>query len=88
MRVRKFRILRLKHGISLKTLGAAAGLSQQRVSQIELGKSRATEYLQEKIGNAFLVVIAEKFTGLSELENDYLNNIDSLFEEVEESHEL
>jgi len=38
MKVRKFRILRLRHHVSMVELGRACGLSAQRISELELSE--------------------------------------------------
>ena len=41
MKVRKFRILRLRHHVSMVELGRACGLSAQRISELELSEGCA-----------------------------------------------
>ena len=88
MKVRKLRLLRIKHSIQLEELGVAAGLSKQRISMLELGESIATKPLEEKISNAFFQVITERLLSISSFETDYLNHKDSLFDLVEGDYEL
>ena len=41
MKVRKFRILRLRHHVSMVELGRACGVSAQRISGLELSENNA-----------------------------------------------
>jgi len=88
MQIRKLRLLRIKHNIQLEELGAAAGMSKQRVSQIELGEEISSKMVEKRISDAFFEVIAKKFIELSALETDYLEHKDSLFHFVEDDYEL
>ena len=88
MQIRKLRLLRIKHNIQLEELGVAAGMSKQRVSQIELGEEISSKLIEKKISDAFFEVIAKKFIGLSALETDYLVHKSSLFQFVEDDYEL
>ena len=40
MKVRKFRILRLRHHVSMVELGRACGVSAQRISELELSENK------------------------------------------------
>lgn len=88
MKVRKLRLFRTKHSISLEELGAAAGISKQRISELELGESSVTKPLEDKISGAFLEILASRLLALSEFELDYEKHKDSLFELVENDHGL
>jgi transcriptional regulator with XRE-family HTH domain len=88
MKVRKFRLLRLKYGIQLEELGDAAGLSKQRVSQVELGGTPVTKPLADKLSGALFEIILDRLKDLGELERDYTNHKDSLFELAEDGYEL
>lgn len=88
MKVRKFRLLRQKYGISLDELGGAAGVSCQRISQLELDGELHTKQVEETVSRAFLEIMANQLLELSRFELDYMNHQDSLFEAVEENYEL
>ena len=88
MKIRKLRLLRFKHGIQQGELGAAAGLSKQRIGQLELGEAAVTRTLEEKISEALFELITNRLLSLSALETDYLNHKDSLFDFVEDEYEL
>lgn len=57
---RVMRLLRLKHSISLVDLAAAAKVSPQRISQIELSPEPATAYHRTLIAEAFAIIADEK----------------------------
>ena len=48
MKVRKFRILRLRHHVSMVELGRACGVSAQRISELELSENRHQRRLYRK----------------------------------------
>ena len=84
MRARKIRLLRNKHHISLGELGKACGISNQRISKIELGDSYLTEKTGEKIQEGFRQIIECRRRMLLRLCEDYENHKDTLLEQVEE----
>ena len=51
MKVRKFRILRLRHHVSMVELGRACGLSAQRISELELSEGVPEQETIQKIQN-------------------------------------
>ena len=53
MKVRKFRILRLRHHVSMVELGRACGLSAQRISELELSEGVPEQETIQKIQNGF-----------------------------------
>ena len=53
MKVRKFRILRLRHHVSMVELGRACGVSAQRISELELSENRpSAETVQQRKSKA------------------------------------
>ena len=84
MRARKLRLLRNKHHISLGELGQACGISNQRISTIELGDGYLTEKTGEKIQEGFRQIIERRRRMLLRLCEDYENHKDTLLEQVEE----
>ena len=48
MKVRKFRILRLRHHVSMVELGRACGVSAQRISELELSENNRRRRLCKK----------------------------------------
>lgn len=79
---RTMRFLRHKHNISYVELGKAAGISTQRLSQIELNPDPSTQYHRELVRRAFLRVIAARRLALSDLEQDFEQYQDSLLDEA------
>jgi len=72
------RSLRLLHGISLKELAAAANVSTQYISRVELGTAYGKNLkLAQK---AFEMLIAEKTGRLDELKKTYTDVKDRLLE--------
>ena len=85
MKVRKMRLLRMKHNISCPELGRAVGLSPQRISEIELGDTSVEPTTIEKIQSAFSTVIATRTEELHTLRNDYTKHKNDLLNVVEEN---
>ena len=85
MKVRKIRLLRLKYGITCKELGAAAGISAQRVSQIELCEEGISEETKIKLKNALEKIIRDRDNSCKALDTVYELHKDSLFELVMET---
>ena len=52
MKVRKFRILRLRHHVSMVELGRACGVSAQRISELELSENKPSAETVQKSGAA------------------------------------
>lgn len=89
MQVRKMRLLRTKYNISCPELGKAAGLSAQRISELEFGDGGVEEATEDKIQMAFLSVITRRTGDLSALTCSFARHWESLMEPVEEnSYEL
>ena len=82
MKVRKMRLLRHKHHISLVELSDACGVSKQRLSEIELDKKSVSEVAVQMITAGFSVV--EKRRRDNALSRDFRRHKDALLESVEE----
>ena len=65
------RVLRRRHHISLKELAIHAELSNQYISQAELGYIRATERLERQMEAAVAALIARRENDLLALKTDY-----------------
>jgi len=76
------RHLRLEHGVSLTALAAAAGVSVQRISEIET--FGGTENNVRLIQQAFETVIEQRKSAAAELEAAYQRNRGQLFRHVKE----
>ncbi len=83
------RCLRLKHSISLRELSAAAGVSHQYMSDIELGKYGRREVCETQMRHAFEKVIEQRSSRNSALSADYAGCRDRLLDYIAEGeHEL
>lgn len=76
------RHLRLEYGVSLTALAAAAGVSVQRISEIET--FGGTEDNVRLIQRAFETVIEQRKKANTELEAAYRRNRKQLFRHVKE----
>ncbi len=65
------RALRLRYEIPLSEMSAAAGLSNQYISRVELRVVSPTVQLEEKLGAAMDTVIIQRGVRLSALERSY-----------------
>ena len=84
MKVRKFRILRLRHHISMVELGRACGVSAQRISELELGESTPEAETVQKVQTGFETIIARRGEKLDTLQQEYITCKNSLMERVGE----
>ena len=84
MKARKIRLLRKKYRISLTELADACGLSEQRVSEIELGVTPLSTATAEKIRSGFEKLMEQHREMLLHLNQDYTKHRETLFEPVEE----
>ena len=84
MKVRKFRILRLRHHVSMVELGRACGVSTQRISELELSENRPSAETVQKIQSGFEAIIAQRGEKLGALWQDYDSCKNSLMERVGE----
>lgn len=66
----EYRTLRLRHGISLRELAQAAGVSAQLISAIELEEGRWTPGNKEMLQRAFAAVAVRRREQLDALEKD------------------
>ena len=82
MKVRKFRILRLRHHVSMVELGRACGVSAQRISELELSENKPSAETVQKIQSGFESIIAQR--GLDTLQQEYIACKNSLMERVGE----
>ncbi len=88
MQVRKLRLLRQRSGISLEELGVAAGVTAQRMSELELGSYSPGWAVRLRVSDAFFTVAREREESLRRLQEDLSKHKDSLFELVEDDYEL
>jgi len=65
------RVLRHRYGLRLTELASVSGLSNQYISQAELGHIQATERLERQMEDAVAVLIARRTTELLALKEDY-----------------
>ncbi len=83
------RFLRMKYGITTRELSAAAGVSQQYISDMDLGKcgrSYTCELLAQK---AFERIIEQRRGQAAELSAEYAGLRDRLLDIIaEDKHEL
>lgn len=84
-KVRKFRLLRMKHHVSLAELAEAAGVSVQRVNQLELDMEYHPRRAVKTLDMAFCTVIAQRARKLDALRLDFMKHRDSLMDAVEET---
>ena len=84
MKVRKFRILRLRHHVSMAELGRACGVSAQRISELELSENKPAAETVQKIQDGFESIIAQRGEKLGTLRQEYEDCKDSLMERVGE----
>lgn len=79
---RTMRLLRHKHNISYVELGKVAGVSTQRLSQIELNPDPSTQYHRDLVRRAFLRVIIARKLALLSLERDFERYQNGLLDEA------
>lgn len=84
MKARKIRLLRKKYRISLTELADACGLSEQRVSEIELGVTPLSPSTTTKIQSGFEKLMEQHQAMLLHLNQDYAKHKETLSESVEE----
>lgn len=84
-KVRTFRLLRTRHHISCLELANAAGISPQRVSQLELDLSYHPKKAADLIDAALAKIIERRAGELEQLRTDYALCRGSLMEPMEES---
>lgn len=77
------RYLRIKHGISIREISEAAGISIARLSEIELGKCKSTPYQQALLMVGLQTLIARRKEKLTALEEDFEEHKNNLLEKKE-----
>ena len=89
MKVRKFRILRLRHHVSMVELGRACGLSAQRISELELSEGVPEQETIQKIQNGFERILTERMEDAERLHLEYHRCLNALMQRVgEDEYEL
>ena len=89
MKVRKFRILRLRHHVSMVELGRACGLSAQRISELELSEGVPEQETIQKIQNGFERILTERMEDAKRLHLEYQRCRDALMQRIgEDEYEL
>ena len=89
MKVRKFRILRLRHHVSMVELGRACGLSAQRISELELSEGVPEQETIQKIQNGLERILTERMEDAERLHLEYQRCRNALMQRVgEDEYEL
>ena len=89
MKVRKFRVLRLRHHVSMVELGRACGLSAQRISELELSEGVPEQETIQKIQNGFERILTERMEDAERLHLEYQRCRNALMQRVgEDEYEL
>ena len=89
MKVRKFRILCLRHHVSMVELGRACGLSAQRISELELSEGVPEQETIQKIQNGFERILTERMEDAERLHLEYQRCRNALMQRVgEDEYEL
>ena len=89
MKVRKFRILRLRHHVSMVELGRACGLAAQRISELELSEGVPEQETIQKIQNGFERILTERMEDAERLHLEYQRCRNALMQRVgEDEYEL
>ena len=89
MKVRKFRILRLRHHVSMVELGRACGLSAQRISELDLSEGVPEQETIQKIQNGFERILTERMEDAERLHLEYQRCRNALMQRVgEDEYEL
>ena len=87
-KVLRYRIFRMRHHITLRELSEQAGVSQQRISQIELMECRLTVRTKVKLSTAMRNVLLRHEQLADTALTDFHNMYDQLFDAVKESEAL
>ena len=89
MKVRKFRILRLRHHVSMVELGRACGVSAQRISELELSENKPSAETVQKIQSGFEAILTERMEDAERLHLEYQRCRNALMQRVgEDEYEL
>jgi transcriptional regulator with XRE-family HTH domain len=75
------RNFRIRHGISLQDVAAAAGKSHQWASRAELGHIPATNHISSIVSNALYQIVQQRKQEAALLEADYAALKDRILEE-------
>ena len=67
---KRMRTLRHRYGISMGELAAQTGISQQRLSEIELEEGPPTPYREKLVARGFQEVVQERQNRLTELRQE------------------
>lgn len=81
------RVLRFKYGISARELARGAGVSAQRIYQIETWELSPSPYLEALLSRALAAVIRQREEELSALKQDALQYDGKLLSEETIDHE-
>lgn len=84
MKSRKFRFFRRMYGISLSCLAQSCGISEQRMSELELSEIPVAQSTVEKIQLGFERIIERRQLMLLQMREDYNRNRQTLLEPIEE----
>ena len=84
VQVRKMRLLRKKHHISLTDIGRFCGISKQRVQEIEMGYKPVSEDTAGRIADTFARIMEQRQAACRELYRDFQCHRETLMERVEE----
>lgn len=86
MKVRKMRLFRIKHRISLAELARFCGVSSQYISEIELNpEPKLGKEASARLIAAFSSVVEGRNHETMRLQQDFLNCKDTLLDSVEET---
>ena len=89
MQMRAFRVLRRKYGIPLTELARACGVSEQRMSELELSVAEVKPSTLKKLQAGFEQVMEHRQTRLCQMQRDFDRHKCNLLDLVEElSYEL
>lgn len=83
MEVTNLRVLRQKYHISLSALAQKAGICNQHMSRIELGKIPPTKHHENLVTGALYEVIAERRREVANMEEDFRSHIGRLLQDAE-----
>ena len=82
------RYLRFKYHITIRELAACSDVSAQRLSRIDLGKEKPSEYLNELVERAFHRLILYRRSELDALEKDFEKYHECLLDDAYEEERL
>ena len=85
MKVRKLRIIRKKYHVSLSELGKASGISEQRVSRLELNPGYAEKETERKLQRGLYSILSRRFDECCSFQKTLERHYTTLTEDVEET---